>query len=237
MSSLDVAAGSDDATKPRAGNDQQSLPFDLPTLQAYASGMTSYVTSRVTMDTVRPLNMFLGISGPTFCMSPEAFNPPIRKVDKSSPEKFKSRLKLNFAFFLSNYAVVTAGVAFVVALMHPGMLFSLALLWGLWGLHSYLVSNEIIVLGRNIGTLVSIPHRQTALIVITAVVIVWKCLLPALSVVILSGLMIFAHALFRDPKHIDTSSNASKFGKGDSDDEDSGDSRESEVLVDKPGQV
>lgn len=237
MSSLDVASGSDDATKPRAGNDQQALPFDLPTLKAYASGMTSYVTSRVTMDTVRPLNMFLGISGPTFCMSPEAFNPPIRKVDKSSPEKFQSRLKLNFAFFLSNYAVVTAGVAFVVALMHPGMLFALALLWGLWGLHWYLISNEIILFGRNIGTLVSISHRSTALAVITVLVIVWKCLVPAITVVIISGLMIFAHALFRDPKQIDTSSSDNKFGKGDSDDEESGDSRESEVLVEKPGQV
>jgi hypothetical protein len=245
MPSLDVASGSDDrtfgepsSTSPRSHDHGGALPLDLPTLKAYATGVTSYVTSRVTYDTVRPLNMFLGISGPSFCLSPEAFNPPVRKVDKSSPEKFKSRLKLNFAFFLSNYALVFAGVAFVVALMHPGMLFALAMLWALWGFHSYLISNEVIAFGRNIGTLVSISHRSTALVVITTLVIVWKCLVPAITVVALSGLMILAHAMFRDPKH-STSSSDNYRGRsgGGSDDEDSGDSSASEVLVEKPGQV
>eukprot|EP00529_Nitzschia_sp_RCC80_P042460 CAMPEP_0113474018 /NCGR_PEP_ID=MMETSP0014_2-20120614/18356_1 /TAXON_ID=2857 /ORGANISM="Nitzschia sp." /LENGTH=43 /DNA_ID=CAMNT_0000366829 /DNA_START=33 /DNA_END=160 /DNA_ORIENTATION=- /assembly_acc=CAM_ASM_000159 len=43
------------------------------------------------MDTVRPLPTFLGISGPSFCFAPDAFTPPVKKIDKSSPEKFKSR--------------------------------------------------------------------------------------------------------------------------------------------------
>ncbi|KAL3905115.1 MAG: hypothetical protein SGARI_004614 [Bacillariaceae sp.] len=239
MSSLDVASGSEDnkfGDSPRK-QQQNALHLDLPTLRAYVTGMTSYVTSRVTYDTVRPLNMFLGISGPSFCLSPEAFNPPVRKVDKSSPEKFKSRLKLNFAFFLSNYALVFAGVSFVVALMHPGMLVALAVLWAFWGFHQYLISNEVIVFGRNIGSLVSIQHRSTALIVITTVVIAWKCLMPAITVVVLSGLMIVAHAMFRDPKHATTSSTENYRSGGGSDDEDSGGSSASEVMVEKPGVV
>jgi hypothetical protein len=184
--------------------------------------------------------MFLGISGPSFCLSPEAFNPPVKKMDKSTYEKFKSRLKLNFAFFLSNYAIVVAGVTAVVALMHPGMLLSVGFVWGLWSLHSYLISNEVIMFGRNIGTLLSISHRSTALVVITGLVIVWKCLVPAITVVAISGLTIFSHALFRDPKHIDTTGSTTASLMGANSDEDSGGEGShdsSEVLVEKPGQV
>lgn len=183
--------------------------------------------------------MFLGISGPSFCFSPEAFNPPVKKMDKSTYEKFKSRLRLNFAFFLSNYAVVTAGVALVTALMHPGMLMAIAFVWGLWAFHTFLISNELVVFGTNVGTLVSISHRSNALVLITTLVIVWKCLVPAITVVIISGLIILAHALFRDPKHIDTSSKVRSSTSGAGSDDDSGGSSHdsSEVLVEKPAQV
>lgn len=181
--------------------------------------------------------MFLGVSGPSFCFSPEAFNPPVKKLDKSTPEKFKSRLRLNFAFFLSNYALVVAGVACVVFLMHPGMLLALAFVWALWSTHYFLISNEVVVAGTNLGTLVSITHRATALAVVTCLVITWKCLVPSIVVVAISGLIIFAHALLRDPKHIDMSSGYRNSGSDD-DDEDSGErSHDSEVLVEKPGSV
>ena len=82
--------------------------------------------------------------------------------------------------------------------------------------------------------MVSISHRSTTLTVITAIVVVWKCLVPAITVIAISGTIILAHALFRDPKHIDTSS---RTGSGSDDDsgEESHDS--SEVMVEKPGQV
>ena len=233
MSSLAVESGSDDRKFGDSSN--EAVQLDFTAMRAYVSGMTGYISSRVTMDTVRPLPMFLGISGPSFCLSPEAFNPPIRKVDKSSPEKTKSRLKLNLSFFMSNYAIVVAGVALVTALMHPGMLLALGLLWSLWGLHSFLISNELVVFGLNLSTLLSINQRSNALVAITTLVIVWKCLFPAITVVIISGVLIFAHALFRDPKHIDASSSG-RFGN-DTDDDSGEDSHESEVLVEKPGQV
>jgi len=69
---------------------------------------------------LRPLPMFLGVvpTGPSsMCFSAGAFTPPIRKVDKASPEKIKSRVHLNFAFFLSNYVLISSMVALVVALM------------------------------------------------------------------------------------------------------------------------
>ena len=190
------------------------------------------------MDTVRPLNMFLGITGPSFCFSPLAFNAPVKKLDKSTYEKFRSRLKLNFAFFLSNYALVTAGVALVTALMHPGMVISVGLIWGLWALHNFLISNELVVFGRNIGTLISISQRSNILMVLTAIVIIWKCLKPTILVILMSGGIIVVHALLRDPSHVtsgDFTGGSSSMSLSDDDSVEN--SHESEVLVERPGQV
>ena len=173
---------------------------------------------------------FLGISGPSFCFSPTAFNAPVKKLDKSTYEKFQSRLKLNFAFFLSNYALLTVGVALVTALMHPGMVFLVGLIWGLWGLHAFLISNELILFGRNLGTVISISHRSTALTILTVFVILWKCLKPSITVVIISGLIIVVHALFRDPSHVTSNEFQDRDSNSDSDE-----THESEVLVEKPG--
>lgn len=175
--------------------------------------------------------MFLGISGHAFCLSPDAFTPPVRKIDKSTVEKFKSRLRLNFAFFLSNYALVAAGVCLVIALMHPGMLVSIGLLWGLWALHEFLISNELIIFGHNVGMLVSITHRSAFLTALTFLVIVWKCLAPAITAVAISGLLIFAHALLRDPKHIESSRD---FRRPVTDGDDENGLSDSEVLVERP---
>lgn len=181
--------------------------------------------------------MFLGLSPHNLCFAPEAFGPPMKKLDKSSPEKFNSRLRLNMSFFLSNYAVVTAGVSLVTMLMHPGMLVSVGLLWILWTAHHFLISNEVIVMGRNIGTILSMNQRSMLLSVLTFFVVVWKCLRPTIMAIAISSLLIFVHAILRDPKHIDTSSSSSStgstFGKNDSDDEEV-QSSDSEVLVERP---
>lgn len=189
----------------------------------------SQIQSRVSMDTIRPLHQFLGVSGNNLCFSPEAFAPPTsRLLDKSTPEKFKSRLKLNISFFLSNYVLVASGVSLVIALMHVGMLLFLGFLYGMWAFHSFLISNEVIVFGRNIGTIISLNHRSALLTAITILVVVWKCLVPTITAIAISGILILSHAIMRDPKHIDTSVILRK----DSDDE--GTSSDSEVMVERP---
>ncbi|CAB9525526.1 expressed unknown protein [Seminavis robusta] len=187
------------------------------------------------MDTLRPLPMFLGISGNNFCMSAGAFTPPIKKMDKTTPEKITSRIKLNISFFLTNYALVAFGVALVVALMHPGMLVSLGLVWLLWWGHNYLIHNEVVLFHRNISMLVSISHRFYVLFVISVVVVVWKCFRPALLFSFITGLIIMAHATMRDPKHIDKygSTGAIRHG-GSSDSDEEYDNNGNVVMVDHP---
>lgn len=184
----------------------------------------------MSLDTVRPLPMFMGVTGHAFCFAPDAFTPPTKKLDKSTPEKIKSRMKMNFAFFLSNYAVVAALVALVVALMHPGMLFSLGIVWALWSAHTYLISNELVIFNLNIGGLVSINRRSNALMVLTTIVTVWKCLPPAILFVAISGLIILSHAIMRDPSKVMETDNAFK----QHDDSDDSGTSDSEVMVDRP---
>lgn len=179
--------------------------------------------------------MFMGVTGHAFCFAPDAFAPPAKKIDKSTMEKFKTRLRLNFAFFLSNYVLVAALVAVVVGLMHPGMLFSLGIVWGFWMIHYYLISNEVIVAGKNIGSLVSINHRSTALMILTIIVTVWKCFKPALTCIIISGLIIMSHAIMRDPSRVMDRRYA---GGSDSDSEEEAEDNSggSGVMVESPGE-
>jgi len=177
--------------------------------------------------------MFLGVN-PSMCLAAGAFTPPVRKVDKSSPEKIKSRISLNFQFFLSNYVLVASMVALVVALMHPGMLFFVALVYGLWSFHRFLIRNELDVFGLRIHSLLTIQQRFYLLFTITTIVVVWKCLVPTLIFTVISALLICLHAVLRDPKHIETmdvledGSSDEEGGEGDNI------SSGSEVLVERP---
>jgi len=156
--------------------------------------------------------MFLGLDPAGLCLSPVAFTPPVKSIDKTSATKITSRMKLNFAFFLTNYVLVASMVTIVVALMHPGMIFFLGIVWGLWKLHAHLIKNQLILFGLPVHSLLSVQQRFYVLFVITSIVVVMKCLAPTLFVVIISSLIILLHAFLRDPKHIEQSSS-------DSDDE------------------
>ena len=59
---------------------------------------SSKATNIIRMDALRPLPMFLGITGQTLCFDPSAFNPPTKKFDKTTIEKTHSRLSLIVVF-------------------------------------------------------------------------------------------------------------------------------------------
>mmetsp|Transcript_23621 Transcript_23621/g.57922 ORF Transcript_23621/g.57922 Transcript_23621/m.57922 type:complete len:234 (-) Transcript_23621:354-1055(-) len=230
--SVSVAQGSDDDSS--SGSTGRTIILNFGTAQAFFFSILSQIRSRVTVDKIRPLPIFLGITGQTLCFAPGAFTRPVRKFDKTSAEKLKSRVKLNLSFFLSNYALVFAGVALVVAMMHPRMIFSVVTLWGLWSFHTFLISNEVILFGRNIGILVSISHRATALTMISFVVIVLMCLRPAVTVISLSGILVTTHALLRDPNHMEMPNGYGRRDVDDDEDEGGYTSGGSGVLVDRP---
>lgn len=148
-------------------------------------------------------------------------------MNKESPEKIKNRIQLNLAYFLSNYVLIACMTAIVVALMHPGMILFVSIVYGLWMLHAYMIRNEVVVAGVALHALLSVQQRFYGLFVITTLVILLKCLTPALIFSSISIVLILAHAALRDPKHIEISSQAHLRGRAESD--------EDEMFVEEGG--
>lgn len=130
-------------------------------------------------------------------------------------------------------------VAIVVALLHPGMILAVGLIWGLWAFHHFLIRHEFVVFGLPVHSLLTIQQRFYTLFVLTTIVVVWKCLKPTLLFSSVSFLIIMTHAFLRDPKHIESSSadwlEGSGGGNGSHDSDEEGGSggeasTESEVL-------
>jgi len=200
-------------------------------LQFISFNSFSQCKDRITVDTLRPLPVFLGITGPAFCFAPQAFTPPTTHLDKNTREKIQQRIKLNFAYFLTNYALIASGTSVVITLMHPIMIMFIGIMWLLWKIHEVIVQHNIPleVMGMNLGQHLSVTNRTRILYIVTAVVVVVFCLIPFLMAIIISGLIIISHAVMRDPKQVE-SGNSFKRGVYDSDeDTDSG----SEVMVEK----
>ena len=98
------------------------------------------------MDTLRPLPIFLGLTGPSFCIAADAFSSPIyltRQTDKSSIEKLASRLSRNMNYFATNHAFLALCTILVVALMHPGMLLYVGITWSAWWLHVVTIREDV----------------------------------------------------------------------------------------------
>ena len=121
--------------------------------------------SIVTFDTIRPLPVFLGITGPSLCFAPDAFKPPSTKFDKNTAEKVSQRLTLNFNYFISNYAMIFAGTCVIVTLMHPGMIIYSALVYFLWQGHKAMIDSRtrLILMEKDIGNYITVERREKVL--------------------------------------------------------------------------
>jgi hypothetical protein len=207
MSRVGIASG-DDPSGPSSSshrNNKQRIKIDVETLRLHAASTMARISSRIRFDTLRPLPLFLGIHPVTHYPTAEAFSTPVRTLDKASAEKVASRLKLNLAFFVSNYAALAAVVAAVVGLLHPGMLIAVGGVWALWTAHHFLIRHELVVFGVPVHSLMTIPQRFYLIFSVTVIVVVWKCLKPTLLFAFVTTILIGTHALLRDPKHIEAS--------------------------------
>lgn len=181
----------------------------------------------MTLDTIRPLPVFLGITGPSMCFAPDAFTPPTKRLNKDAAEKVSQRVSLNFAYFLSNYAMIFIGTCIIVTLLHPGMIIYSSIVYLLWKGHTIMVKNNtpLVIMDKDLGHYITVELRTRILYVITTWVVVAYCFKPFFTVVGLTGLLVLFHAFMRDPKHIE----ASKLHFDYRSDDSSGD----EVVVEK----
>lgn len=208
MTGIDVPTGYDDTKKKPSTNFLDSF-MDMEKTRVYLTASLTKYTDRVTLDTVRPLPTFLGISGPSMCLAPDAFAPPLKKIDKDTAEKVTQRFSLNFAYFVSNYALIFIGTFIIVTLMHPGMIIYSSVVYGLWKGHGFMIKNQtpLVIMGKDIGAYITAETRTRILYLITTWVVMAYCFKPFVIVVGLTGLLITSHAFMRDPKHIESNRN------------------------------
>mmetsp|Transcript_29230 Transcript_29230/g.66616 ORF Transcript_29230/g.66616 Transcript_29230/m.66616 type:complete len:272 (+) Transcript_29230:283-1098(+) len=196
------------------------------------------VTTKLTLDTLRPLPLFIGVSGPAFCFAPDAFTPPIslRQIDKSSIAKFKSRVSRNLSFFATNYAFLSIATFLVVALMHVRMLVFVAATYAMWWLHFTIIKQDVklAVMGRDLNDLLTPRGRANLLTLWTLWVAIARCLKPSMKGMAIACFLILFHALMRDPSKLAadliSTHPRTALRSGGSDSEDDG----STVVVDRP---
>ena len=200
---------------------------------------TARSTSKLTLDTLRPLPLFLGVTGPSFCFAADAFSPPIslsRQADKSSLEKLISRLSRNLNFFATNYAFMAMCTILVVALMHPGMLLYVGITWSLWWLHVVVIRQDVrlVIMNRDLNDIFTPKRRSWILTAWTVWVALAKCLRPSMKGMAISGALVLFHALMRDPSKLAANVVASRstLSRGSSDSDDG-----SEVMVEREDAV
>jgi PRA1 family protein len=185
-----------------------TMNVDVEALRLQLSSLVAKSKANVSLATLRPLPIFLGLreadgdEGVGLALSHDAFSPPLAGGRSGTVAMIKSRIRDNWSFFLSNYCLVAAMVALVVALMHLGMLLVLGILYGMWSFHGYLIKHEVVVFGIGVHTLLSVQQRFYVLFAISTVVILWEWFAPVVLFVMLSGVIILTHASLRDTTHL-----------------------------------
>jgi hypothetical protein len=168
---------------------------------------------RLTLDTLRPLPVVLGIRGNNFCIQPTAFTLPSSHIDRTLPPKLTHRMKVNVAYFLTNYVVIAACVSIIVCLLHPMMMFWMCVVSSVWYIHHYMLTvssssgeereEPIILFGKNIHEIISPYNRSVIAMLLTVVVAVFFVFLPFVSVLSITSLIVIVHSALRDPRDIE----------------------------------
>jgi hypothetical protein len=177
--------------------------IDIESLRLQLSNLVARMKSNVSLRTLRPLPIFLGLQGTDeegVELSTNAFNPPL--AGSGTMAMVKSRVKDNLKFFVSNYALLAAMTALVVMLMHPSKLFALAFICIMWWCHGYLIKHELVVFGLQIHAMLTVQQRFYVMFAISAIIIVWECFIPTIIFIMISGFIILCHAALRDTSHL-----------------------------------
>ena len=75
MARVGIASGSDDFVRSSGSSNQSKVHIDFESIRLHVSSWAARVQSRISLDTLRPLPLFLGINPTNSCFSAEAFTP------------------------------------------------------------------------------------------------------------------------------------------------------------------
>ena len=157
----------------------------------------------MSLQSIRPLPIFLGIQqaddGDVSIIS-GSFTPPL--AGNNTADLVKSRIHDNCIYFVSNYCLIAVIVALVVALMHPRVIISAALVYLLWMLHGLLIKKNIKVGQVSLQSVMTVQQRFYLFFSLSFVIVVWECLVPALIFGLITSIICLTHAALRDTTHL-----------------------------------
>jgi hypothetical protein len=199
----------------------QQQSFDMESLRLHLLSTMAQLKSKVSMRTLRPLPVFLGIQATdeedVYELSRDAYVTPSLPQNINSVDAFtkvKHRVRENLHFFATNYCMIAAMTALVVTLMHPMMILVVSLVYGLWVAHEYLIRHELVLFNTiPIQSVLSVQKRFYLFLIISSVAIVLVSLGPVLVFCTIAAVLILAHAALRDTRHLREASERSSFGK------------------------
>lgn len=185
-------------------------PFKLESIESLRLHWSSFcarLQSHLSIQTIRPLPEFLGLrktSANDIQFSPNACTNPITPDGDQNViyEKIRHRIEQNCTYYLSNYALIAAVTALVILLFHPDIIFTFALLSALWWFHGYLIRHEVVVASVRVHEIFPVQHRFYVLFLQSCFMILVTSIIPTVLFLLVSGSIIFCHAVFRDTSHL-----------------------------------
>jgi PRA1 family protein len=187
----------------------------------------------VSIETIRPLTVFLGLQNanhiddddttsteafgaermPT--IAPNAYSTPNGSTYRRTYEMIQLRVQDNLSYYLSNYAFIVVMTSIVVVLMHPSMIVTGLLVYGLFLGHTYLIRHEVILWGNvSIQTILTVQQRLYLFGSIGLLLILVTCVVPTLIIMTISSMIILTHAILRN-NHQSLLSSSSQRGESD----------------------
>ena len=210
-------------------------PITIDSIRLQWSTLIVRMQQHVSIESIRPLTVFLGLTNATvpitrstatstmdeelekaninndppvttvlqttMIVAPDAYTTPNGKY-----EMIQLRVQRNLLYYMSNYVFIVAMTSLVIVLMHPSMIFTGFIVYGLYLLHMYWIRHEVILLrcttatGSNISiqTLLTVPQRMYILSSIAILLILMTCIIPTLLITTISGVIVFTHAILRN---------------------------------------
>ena len=134
-------------------------------------------------------------------IAPNAYTTPNGSTYRSTYDMIQSRMQDNLTYYRSNYVFIVAMTSLVIVLMHPSMIVTGLVVYGLYVLHLYLIRHEVMLVrssNLSIQTLLTVPQRLYFFGSIALLLILVTCIIPTLIIIIISSMIVLTHAILRN---------------------------------------
>jgi hypothetical protein len=197
--------------------DEAAIAVTMESTRLHLSTWLARIQHHVSIEKIRPLTVFLGLQNAAststtietsveegmmrHTIAPDAYTAPNGSTYQRTYQLIQIRIQENMSYYLSNYVFIVVMTSIVIVLMHPSMIFTGMLVYGLFLLHTYLIRHEVMILRSSnvsIQTLLTVQQRFYLIGSIAFLLVLLTCIIPTLFIITISSTIIFTHAILRN---------------------------------------